>query len=371
MQFLELIPGLGTRPHGALQIFAFWLLLVLVPLFSLISVLGVRIIVEQRFRALSRTFPDLAGTTFMKLFEAGKVKISRIDYALPLLFLLLVNAFMSVILVSGSVSRDGLVDAEHYVMLCGPRCAEATVDVPPESLLDFRRYQTGTLVVLGYAFLGWVCWALVTIFDRSTSLQILPTTFRKITIRLALAVLVAVALRHIFQAGTDVANFSLVLLGFGAGMFPQRGVAYVEQLFNRLVQASERSEEFGLELLQGVSRSLVFRLEELGIDDALDLAHANPFTLYDSTGFSMSEILDWIGQAQLLVVTQSEGFKTLQAAGLRTVFDVVKLLRANPPGPLPALPGGLETGGLTLGQIASRAEYTRLEEVYRAIGSTV
>lgn len=370
MDFLRLFPGLIEPPHSAVQAFAFWLLFLLVPSLSLLAVIGVRGVVASRHAALLATFPAMATTTYRRLFDEGKIKVNTLDYVLPLLILFLLNAFLTILLVAGSGLADGLVDARHYMMLCGPRCAEVTTGEGSEAArVAFQQYQTLTLVVLAYAFLGWVCWALVTIFDRATSLQILPTTFKKITIRLALAVLIAVALRHITQSEADAASFSVIVLGFGAGMFPQRAIAYVEGIFNRLVRATERSEEFGLQLIQGIAPPVVFRLEEIGIDDAIDLGHANPFTLFDSTGYAMTEIVDWIGQAQLLTVVQTASFQRLQAAGLRTIFDVVKVLHGAPGLAMPALPDGLPAGGLSLPLIATRSEYLRLEEVYLAVGS--
>ncbi|MBK1657928.1 hypothetical protein [Paracraurococcus ruber] len=360
---LGLMPGLRATADNSLQVVAFWLLLLVVPLFSLLAVVGVRTLVANRQKALDACYPDLAGSTYRRLFDGSRVKARPFDYVAPLLFLFALNFFLVVILVADAPTPEGLVDAKHYLMLCGPRCILPAQGegVTPADVLAFRQYQTGTLVVVGFAFLGWICWALVTIFDRSTSLQILPSTFRKITIRLALAVLVAVTLRH------GLPDVSVALIGFGVGMFPQRGIAWLEGAFNRLIQAEQRSEAFALELVQGISRGVTFRLQEVGIDDAVDLAHANPFLLYDSSGYQMSEIVDWIAQAQLLVLAQSEAFQALQRDGIRTVFDVMRRLAGPSPGPLPGTPAA----GLTRDLIPGRPEYERLAEVYRAIGGTL
>lgn len=362
---LGMVPGFTAGHDNGLQVFAFWLLLLVVPLFSVLAVIGVRSTVAQRYRALLQCFPALAGTTYRQLFEAGQVRVRAVHFVAPLVFLFLLNAFLVIILIADPPEPDGLIDAKHYLMLCGQRCVEPTGDgAAAADVLAFRQYQTGTMVVLGNAFLGWICWALVTIFDRSTSMQILPTTFRKITIRLALASLVAIALRHVMP------DMPAVLIGFGVGMFPQRGVVFLESAFNKLVQSTARSEELGLELIQGISHPVVFRLQEIGIDDAVGLAHANPFTLYDASGYSMTEIIDWIGQAQLLVVAQAAGFAALQQAGIRTLFDVAKALQT---GSALALPDGslLAQGGLRPEQFGTRAEYLRLAEVYRGIGSVL
>jgi hypothetical protein len=347
---LGLTPGFSTTPNNSLQVFAFWLLLLVVPVFSLLAVVGVRTVVAQRQRALDTNFPAVTTTLYRRLFDDGRIKARPWHYVAPMLFLLALNLFLVIILVADAPTKEGLVDAKHYLVLCGPRCTDATVGegATAEAALAFRQYQTGTLVAVGFAFLGWVCWALMTIFDRSTSLQILPSTFRKITIRLALAVLVAVVLRHALPSA------SVAVIGFGVGMFPQRGIAWLEGLFNRLLQTDPQSESFGLELIQGISRAITFRLQEVGIDDAVDLAHANPFLLYDSSGYQMSEIVDWIAQAQWLVLLQAEAFAAAQKAGLRTVFEAA----AKPDGSvLPLLSG--------------RPEYRRLVEVYQAIGGTL
>ena len=308
-RLLKLIPPFGDQ--GALQTFAFWLLFTLVPLFSLTASLGVRSAMRGRHAAALISFPALRDTIYHALWTDSRVRRRGHAYILPLFLMFLLNAFMCVVLVSGSPSKDGLVDAVHHMMLCGPRCADTFVGSPDADVLVFRRYQTLTLVTMGYAFLGWVCWSLVTIFDRAASLQILPTTFHTMTIRLVLAVLVAITLRHVSMAETGVSSVAVIVVGFGTGMFPQRGLAYLQDRFNLLLRATQRSEEFGLELLQGISSAVAFRLHEIGVEDAIDLGHANPFVLFDASGYDMSEILDWIGQAQLLAIAQTDQFRVL------------------------------------------------------------
>jgi hypothetical protein len=151
-------------------------------------------------------------------------------------------------------------------------------------------------------------------------------------------------------------------------MFPQRGLAFLQDQFNRLLRAKQRSEEFGLELLQGISAAVAFRLHEIGVEDSIDLGHANPFVLFDASGYDMSEILDWIGQAQLLAIVQMDQFRVLQDAGIRTIYDAVLVLEGAGGLGLPAgLAPGLLRGGLSLPVIQAQAAYQRLAQVQRAI----
>ena len=118
-----------------------------------------RAAIRGRYAAAILCFPLLKDTTYHRLWTESRIRRRGNSYILPLTFMFLLNAFMCIVLVSGSLARDGLVDAAHHMMLCGPRCADTFAGSTAEELLAFRRYQNMTLVAMGYAFLGWVCWS--------------------------------------------------------------------------------------------------------------------------------------------------------------------------------------------------------------------
>jgi hypothetical protein len=115
---------------------------------------------------------------------------------------------------------------------------------------------------------------------------------------------------------------------------------------------------------------MLFRIHELGISSAIDLASFNPLALFDATGFNMTEIVDWTSQAQLLKLAQSGKYQALQAVGYRTVFDLVRVLkREGGTAAVQALCNLPAPYGLDEAQITADADYRHLLELYVALGS--
>jgi len=358
--------------HGPLQYVSFGLFVMMIPLLTIILLFGVRKAATRRMHAARVTFPKLTPSKYYKQFSESYRRTHFWSYVMPVTMIFLVNMLMAAILFNLFNLKDGLVDDGYYYILCGPDCT-----LPQDKDNTVRIYQTVTLVAASYAFLGWMIWTLTTIFDRANLLQLLPSTLNRLIIRLVAAVIVAVVVRHTVMVDIATSHIPLLAVAFAVGMVPQRGIAFITSKVGALFRPSVRaSEDFPLELIQGISGDLVFRIQELGIYNAVDLSHANPFALFDATGYSLSEIVDWIAQSQLLVMTQSAGFEALQAAGYRTLFDVVRLLKqTNGADALKAAckledPTKPSVGeGLRLDQIESQAEYIRLREIYEALGS--
>jgi len=68
------------------------------------------------------------------------------------------------------------------------------------------------------------------------------------------------------------------------------------------------------------------RLMEMGIDNAQNLASYSLTQLMVKTPFTTREILDWIGQAKLLVYVKGE-MDEYRRIGLRSAFDFFKGLK--------------------------------------------
>jgi len=236
---------------------------------------------------------------------------------------------------------------------------------------DFiQTYQTDTLVSIAFAFFGWTAWTFTAIFDRSRLLLLFPMTFIRLVIRLVVAVIASIVMRH-FLADDQTDHFlPLPVLAFVIGMFPERALSFLTNKFDEFVRANQRSEDFPLELIQGVNPELTFRFQEIGIVDAESLAQSNPFSIFDASAFPMTEIVDWIAQAQMLLILQEDNYKKIQRENYRNIFDLARLLKS---------PGGEDqfislTGlslptGCRLSCIEASADYQRLLRVYVALGS--
>lgn len=336
----------------------------LIPFFAIAAVIGIRKAAAIRLQALRDTYPALVATLSFQFQERSVSRVGGVRYVLPLAFLTVLNIFMSMLLLDGSNWTTTGIDGGTYYLLCGGQCAD-----PGGNL---NAYQTQTIIVAAFAFLGWMVWTFTAIFDRATSMQLFPSTFNRLVIRLAVAVLVAIVMRHLVAGDATITVLGpLPVLAFVIGMFPERGLSFIAQKFEAVLRAPAHSEDFPLDLIEGISPGLAFRMRELSVDSAADLAHANPIAVFEAAALPLSEIVDWIGQAQLLVLVKAARFQALQAVGFRTIFDIVRLLKhgdgsatlqqvCNLPGP----------NGITLPAIEGDSEYVRLLEVHVALGGT-
>jgi hypothetical protein len=82
-----------------------------------------------------------------------------------------------------------------------------------------------------------------------------------------------------------------------------------------------------LSLIEGLTDPKKARLEELDVDSCQALAGHNPFLIWASTSYQLLHIVDWIAQAQLVIVVKDTGIQKLRALGVRDVFGLVTALR--------------------------------------------
>lgn len=364
----------GAPMDGPMHALGLFIFATMVPVFAVFSLAGVSITRAKRLAVLHATYPTLAATLLHQQYDGSPKRTDGYRYIFSLFVLTVFSLFMCLVLMDGFHFGTSLVDTNRYYILCGPRCLDPLDSEPAK--FAFRQYQTGTLVVAGYAYLGWLVWTITTIFDGANASQLLPTTFNRLIYRLCAAIFVAIVVRFTFsldQAGAtapDIASW-MPATAFAVGMFPSRGLAYIQQIADKALQQAQRSEAFPLDLIQGISDGMLFRVHELGISSAIDLASANPLALYGTTGFSMTEIVDWIAQAQLLKLVQTGKFQALQAVGYRTIFDLVRVLKTDTgPAAIQTLCNLPAPYGLDLAQITGEADYIHLLEVHTAIGST-
>lgn len=292
------------------------LLASLIPFFSIVAIRSIRVTTTERKNAILDTFPQLKNTTFYKAFIGTESKVAVKRFLLPLLFLFCLNGLLSIVVLDGTTMSPH--DGSIVILLCGGHCADSGV----------AAYQTQTLVIASYAFIGWMVWTLTAIYDRAAVQQLYPATLYRLLVRLVVAVLVAVVIRHFAADSTKAIPIAGPTPAFVVGMFPEWAVRLISSKFENLGRSSRHSEDFDLELIEGIGPSTAYRLPELSIEDGSDLAHANPFTIFDAVAIPMSEATDWIGQAQLLLLLKADRTQTLQKAGYRTIFDLVRLLKS-------------------------------------------
>ncbi|MFK7808481.1 MAG: hypothetical protein AB8F74_11820 [Saprospiraceae bacterium] len=187
-------------------------------------------------------------------------------------------------------------------------------------------YQS--LAVLMMAFLGGFLWSAQNIIRRLIARDLSPSVFYTAGIRIMLASVVALALSFLIgeQSSTNFVNFrsSLSAIAFLTGMFPERIISYFVNLYQQYFSPDKLNEDIlSLYNIEGISLQHKERLEEIGIDNAQNLATASLTGLLIETPFGARMILDWIGQAKLLCYAK-ENMPALRQAGIRSVYDFFK-----------------------------------------------
>ena len=187
-------------------------------------------------------------------------------------------------------------------------------------------YQS--LAVLMMAFLGGFLWSAQNIIRRLIARDLSPSVFYSAGIRIILASVVALVLSFLIgeESSTNFVNFrsSLSVIAFLTGMFPERVLQYLINLYQKYFSPDRLNEDvLSLYNIEGISIQHKERLEEIGIDNAQNLATASLTSLLIETPFGARMLIDWIGQAKLLCYAK-ENITYLREAGIRTVFDLFK-----------------------------------------------
>jgi len=188
-------------------------------------------------------------------------------------------------------------------------------------------YQS--LSVLSMAFLGGFLWSAQNIIRRMIAYDLSPSVYYSAGIRIILAAVIALVLSFIIGAdsSTNIINFqsSLGAISFLTGMFPERVLNYIINLYKRFFSPDELNEKvLSLYNVEGISLMHRERLAEIGIDNAQNLATASLTKLLIETPYGARQLIDWIGQAKLLCYAK-ENITSLREVGIRSVFDLLKV----------------------------------------------
>lgn len=183
--------------------------------------------------------------------------------------------------------------------------------------------------VLAFAFAGGFLWSGYNIIRRLVAYDLSPSVYYSAGIRIMLASAVALVASFLLGSETtanEVFSFkaSLAVIAFLAGIFPQRILNYLISRFQDIF-SNENVTEKSLSLynIEGISIYHKERLEEIGIDNAQNLATASLTQLIAETPYDARQLLDWIGQAKLICYVKDD-IERLRAIGIRSVFDLLK-----------------------------------------------
>jgi len=242
-----------------------------------------------------------------------------IRYLLPVSFITMIC-----LLAAGFFAFTNSFEGEigDSLILTGAFFGDANIDLIRQSL-----------AVVTYAFLGSFIWSSFAVTVRLFSKDLVPSVYYRAGIRMILAVVIALIISFLIGAegAANVFQFksSLVAIAFLAGMFPERFLQYLINLFKKFVDPDGlNTNELSLYRIEGITMSQKERLEEIGITNVQNVSTYSFTQLCIETPFESRTLLDWIGQAKLICYLKSDMDK-LRAVGIRSAFDLVSVRRSD------------------------------------------
>jgi len=168
---------------------------------------------------------------------------------------------------------------------------------------------------------GAYIWSHYDIIRRYTVVDLSPTAYYLSWLRLLVGLI-----------GGQIASFAVakpldILVAFGIGVFPLDVVrtameARLRSQYN--IQDQDQAEGSTLHKLQGMTRLVIDRLSEEGIQSVQQLAYANPVRLWFRTNIEWTVILDVIDQSLLYIYVEDRIGK-MRELGFRSATEFTHL----------------------------------------------
>ena len=125
------------------------------------------------------------------------------------------------------------------------------------------------------------------------------------------------------------------MTAFILGFYPAAGLDYLVRRTQEFTikrphpDAAALRHTLPLDMIDGLTDFVRFRLEELEYEDVQNLATANPVLLYVETPYNILQIIDWIAQAQLITAVGPKKVLELRRINVRTIFDLARIGDSN------------------------------------------
>lgn len=195
-------------------------------------------------------------------------------------------------------------------------------------------FASATGLVMAAGFVGAYIWSVNYLILRIANFDLSPLSFLSTSAHILMTVFVAWVLRQVVAAPAPQALAVAALLGvvFLSGLYPSLGLNVLIdrlpswlRLKRDIPEAGRIERSFPLDLIDGIDTTIKFRLNGLDVMDVQNLATANPVELFVETPYGFGEILDWIGQAQLLVELGPQRFIDARERGIRDTATLLDL----------------------------------------------
>jgi len=167
------------------------------------------------------------------------------------------------------------------------------------------------------ALAGALLWCAYDAVERSSHINLTPASLLYGALRMFVAPMIAPL------AGLAFNDSLRMLVAFGIGAFPVKTLSdfVMGKTKSKLDISGEPSEAPTLQYLQGMTASMLQRIQELGFESVEHLAGADPIRLLLRSNFPWKVILDLIDQAILFGYFGPDGVK-LRGLGIRGAIEL-------------------------------------------------
>ena len=190
-------------------------------------------------------------------------------------------------------------------------------------VLTSNIYKIPFYIALTFSFLGTLMYTLNNASHRFAILDLYPKTFVGYLIRFLFAP--ALSLVIAYSLMDDWWMTGAPALFFFVGFFPQLALQYIEdKVRTSLKMIKGKKTEVPVDLIQGVSDYIGYRMKELGVGDAQNLAYCD-LNFLRKNWYNDRLICDFVAQA-LMLIHLGKDFSSLQNAGIRNIISFKKIL---------------------------------------------
>ena len=233
-----------------------------------------------------------------------------ISYYIPT-FALAVTGFVSALMVFDPQTALGIIEGairDNKLLLPTPEGILLS-----DSLIEGIRFGT----------LGAYVYVLMTIAERTFRRDISPGLAQWSASQLILGPILGGVASATIATGTNLSLFTQQILYFVVGMAPRQFVSVAADTATRFWSKNDTAvvNSISLRLIGGITARVEERLFEEGIEDAHQLAMANPVRLNRDTPYELRQITNWIDQA-ILFSTVPESASLLQKEGITGAIDL-------------------------------------------------
>lgn len=218
---------------------------------------------------------------------------------------------------------------ESLISYYSPHFPEVVALKEPETSKKFAELETRInqipfLIALSFGFLGALVFCLRDAIKRSNTKDLYPKTYVFYIVRFIVSVTLAVTLAY--WVVDDWPSVLAPLVFFLIGYFPERVIVYFDERVNKYLGIrTTKYKQIPLSMIQGISDYKVFRLREIGVADAQNLAVADVVDLKENLPYQKGMLCDWIAQS-MLFVHFSDNIESLRHLGIRTIIDFYRCL---------------------------------------------